>query len=357
MDCGREAEPSSETNSFRLPDFTRPVSHWRHNLRPGRWEPILLTRPEDDKDAPGGEAAGEPGWWKDELTRRVEDFRQKRAARLGRSADSSPGTSPDRSSSGDEPPRQDQPTVEGNVLRFPKGEASQPEAQSDREAEFEAELQKIPDFLLEGTLEDSAAEDFLMDEALRERPASEVPASEVKGALDASLEPDQIPPSFGFQIGHSTLPMQVAPFGRRLGAGLIDALILAAGFGLFAGIFHLTGHLTGGTVSNTPLNWLIGGSIAALFAAVYFGAFTALRHATPGLLALGIEVRNLDGEPPSPKQSFWRALGYLVSGGSFLLGFIWSLVDEERLTWHDRISETFLVLSEEIEISNPPPNT
>ena len=352
MDCGREAEPSSETNSFRLPDFTRPVSHWRPhgrpNLRPGRWEPILLTRPEDDKDAPGGEAAGEPGWWKDELNRRVEDFRQKRAARLGRSADSSPGTSPDRSSSGDEPPRQDQPTVEGNVLRFPKGEASQAEAQSDREAEFEAELQKIPDFLLEGTLEDSAAEDFPTDEALRERPASEV-----KGALDASLEPDQIPPSFGFQIGHSTLPMQVAPFGRRLGAGLIDALILAAGFGLFAGIFHLTG----GTVSNTPLNWLIGGSIAELFAAVYFGAFTALRHATPGLLALGLEVRNLDGEPPSPKQSFWRALGYLVSGGSFLLGFIWSLVDEERLTWHDRISETFLVLSEEIEIPNPPPNT
>ncbi|MCZ6515400.1 MAG: RDD family protein, partial [Acidobacteria bacterium] len=167
----------------------------------------------------------------------------------------------------------------------------------------------------------------------------------------------QIPPSFGFQIGPSTLPMQVAPFGRRLGAGLIDALILAAGFGLFAGIFHLTGHLTGGTVSNTPLNWLIGGSIAALFAAVYFGAFTALRHATPGLLALGLEVRNLDGEPPSPKQSFWRALGYLVSGGSLLLGFIWSLVDEERLTWHDRISETFLVLSEEIEIPKPPPNT
>ena len=318
-----------------------------------------MTRPEDDKDAPEGEAAGEPGWWKDELNRRVEDFRQKRAARLGRSPDSSSTTSPERPSSGDEPPRQDQPTVEGNVLRFPKEADTQPEAQNDKEAEFEAELQKIPDFLLDGNLEDSEAEDFVMDEALRERPESEL-----KRELDASLDPDQIPPSFGFQIGHSTLPMQVAPLGRRLGAGLIDLMILASGFGLFAGIFYLTGQQTGyltgnlaeGAVSNTPLNWLIGGSIAALFAVVYFGAFTALRHATPGLLALGIEVRNLDGEPPSPSQSFWRALGYLVSGGSLLLGFVWSLVDEERLTWHDRISETFLVLSEEIEIPPPPPN-
>ncbi|MCZ6515795.1 MAG: hypothetical protein O6850_08020 [Acidobacteria bacterium] len=180
----------------------------------------MLTRPEDDKDAPGGEAAGEPGWWKDELNRRVADFRQKRAARLGRSADtspdSSPRTSPERSSSGDEPPRQDQPTVEGNVLRFPKGEASQAEAQSDREAEFEAELQKIPDFLLEGTLEDSAAEDFLTDEALRERPASEV-----KGALDASLEPDQIPPSLGFHVGKSQQTKPVAPVGRLQGDALV----------------------------------------------------------------------------------------------------------------------------------------
>jgi hypothetical protein len=42
------------------------------------------------------------------------------------------------------------------------------------------------------------------------------------------------------------------------------------------------------------------------------------------------------------RQSFWRAFGYLVSASAFFLGFVWALVDSEGLTWHDRMSDTFL---------------
>jgi len=53
-------------------------------------------------------------------------------------------------------------------------------------------------------------------------------------------------------------------------------------------------------------------------------------------------VRSQTGGLPSPQQAFWRAFGYLVSISALMLGFIWALVDSDGLTWHDRMSETYL---------------
>jgi uncharacterized RDD family membrane protein YckC len=50
----------------------------------------------------------------------------------------------------------------------------------------------------------------------------------------------------------------------------------------------------------------------------------------------------MEGWPPDRRESLLRAFGYLVSLSAFLLGFFWALVDGESLTWHDRISGTFL---------------
>ena len=61
---------------------------------------------------------------------------------------------------------------------------------------------------------------------------------------------------------------------------------------------------------------------------------------------MGIEVRNLEGRFPTPREAFWRAFGYLVSSAALMLGFVWALVDSEGLTWHDRISGTFLAAAE-----------
>jgi uncharacterized RDD family membrane protein YckC len=38
----------------------------------------------------------------------------------------------------------------------------------------------------------------------------------------------------------------------------------------------------------------------------------------------------------------WRSIGYVLSAGTFFLGFFWSMWDEDELTWHDRISHTYL---------------
>jgi uncharacterized RDD family membrane protein YckC len=130
----------------------------------------------------------------------------------------------------------------------------------------------------------------------------------------------------------------VAPMGRRFLAGLLDGLVLLVGSGLFSIIFwRAGGHLT-----PIPPNLAIVSIVAMIFIWTYFGLFTALVFSTPGQTWMGIEVRNMEGSPPVPRESFLRAFGYLVSLSACTIGFLWALVDSDSLTWHDRISGTFL---------------
>jgi len=134
------------------------------------------------------------------------------------------------------------------------------------------------------------------------------------------------------------LRLALAPLSRRFLGGLVDALVLVVAAALFALIFWRAG----GHLSPPPLNVVVFAFIAVVFILGYFGAFTALTATTPGLLWMGIEVRSQTGGLPTPKQAFWRAFGYLVSISALMLGFVWALVDSDGLTWHDRMSDTFL---------------
>jgi uncharacterized RDD family membrane protein YckC len=129
---------------------------------------------------------------------------------------------------------------------------------------------------------------------------------------------------------------------RRMAGGSIDAAVLVFSSAVFALIFWRAG----GHVSSHPLTLLVIAFVAAFQVVVYFGAFTAIIATTPGLLWMGIEVRSLSGGPPTFRQSFWRAFGCLVSASALLLGFVWALFDSDSLTWHDRMSETYLAPSD-----------
>jgi uncharacterized RDD family membrane protein YckC len=57
---------------------------------------------------------------------------------------------------------------------------------------------------------------------------------------------------------------------------------------------------------------------------------------------LDCEIHNLEGAHPTTQEAFLRAFGYLVSITALMLGFLWALLDSEGLTWHDRMSGTFV---------------
>jgi uncharacterized RDD family membrane protein YckC len=77
-------------------------------------------------------------------------------------------------------------------------------------------------------------------------------------------------------------------------------------------------------------------------ASLYKLLWSLFDQVTPGLQAVGLEVVRFDGLAPTLGQRLGRvALGWLSVAGAGM-GVIWAMADEDRLTWHDHISQTFL---------------
>lgn len=62
---------------------------------------------------------------------------------------------------------------------------------------------------------------------------------------------------------------------------------------------------------------------------------------TIGMQASHLRLVDFDGNPPSQKRRYLRVFGSVISLLAAGIGLVWSFVDEDALTWHDHISETF----------------
>jgi uncharacterized RDD family membrane protein YckC len=160
--------------------------------------------------------------------------------------------------------------------------------------------------------------------------------------IDLSLPPAAQPgeiqgPALENHSEHSGL-YPVASIEERRLAGLIDAACLLFAYGGFLALFgSLGGHFT--------LSKLSAAVCVATFVIVYlqyFALFTVFGGTTPGMMLRSLQVVGYSGEPPLPRQMLWRSIGYMLSAGAFFMGFFWSLWDEDGLTWHDRLSGTYL---------------
>lgn len=137
----------------------------------------------------------------------------------------------------------------------------------------------------------------------------------------------------------------VAPLYRRMLAGAMDAGFLAATSWAFYGLFRLFG----GELTQTRFGLLIFASALFLLYGQYVALFTLFRGATPGMILAGVLPVSFDGESPSFGQLLGRTFGYLLSGATLGLGYLWCLWDEDSLTWHDRISQTYLTAAADLE--------
>lgn len=80
-----------------------------------------------------------------------------------------------------------------------------------------------------------------------------------------------------------------------------------------------------------------------LFLIVYLTYFIADTGQTPGKAAAGIKVVNLFGKEAGFARALFRAFGYYLSSLFFMAGFLWSLLDRRRQTWHDKLAGTIVV--------------
>jgi uncharacterized RDD family membrane protein YckC len=130
----------------------------------------------------------------------------------------------------------------------------------------------------------------------------------------------------------------VAPLGDRQLAGIIDAACLLFAFGGFVALF---GSL-GGQLTLSKMNAAVYLAALGVVYFQYFALFTVFGATTPGMMFRGLQVMSFSGEPPTPRQLLLRSAGYMLSAGMCLIGFLWALWDEDQLTWHDRLSKTYL---------------
>ena len=121
-----------------------------------------------------------------------------------------------------------------------------------------------------------------------------------------------------------------ASFGRRLGAWLIDVILID----VVSGIVYLIAGKGVGYAAGIAI-WL------AYFA--YFEGSDAGQ--TLGKRALGIRVYDFGGGtgPIGYGRGFVRAIMKYVSGLVCLLGYLWMLWDKEKQTWHDKVATTVVV--------------
>jgi uncharacterized RDD family membrane protein YckC len=130
----------------------------------------------------------------------------------------------------------------------------------------------------------------------------------------------------------------VASMDERRIAGLIDAAFLLFAYGGFLTLF---GSL-GGQFTFSKLSAAVCIATFVIVYLQYFALFTIFGGTTPGMMLRGLQVASFAGETPTPRQLLWRSMGYMLSAGTFFMGFLWAMWDEDALTWHDRLSRTYL---------------
>ncbi len=126
------------------------------------------------------------------------------------------------------------------------------------------------------------------------------------------------------------------PVHRLLASALDSSMILIA-----LGVFLLTFYLCGGTVVLNNTTAVLYAGIYAVLWFFYTALFGICGADTPGMRWMGLELVNFEGTRPDREQRIYRMFGRVLGILSAGLGLVWSLVDEDQLTWHDHISKTF----------------
>lgn len=177
-----------------------------------------------------------------------------------------------------------------------------------------------------------------------------------------------LPGQPGYQWGAGVLAYNYAGFWQRVGARLLDGLII--GVPLWIIFFIIIGGAAGasrsavdsyGNVSSGFVASIVGLYfffiliaivVALLYEALLTGRQGAHNGQTLGKQIVGIRITNLQGGPITMKQAWGRFLflQFVINGiGSIfldippLLNVLWMLWDPAKQCWHDKIANTLVL--------------
>jgi len=126
----------------------------------------------------------------------------------------------------------------------------------------------------------------------------------------------------------NTSTLKYVGFGRRLGAYLIDAVIV--------------------NLVLSPLYLIIPdfnlvNMIFLVLYTLYYVFMVGMYGATLGKMILKIRIVKEDGAKVSFVDAFIRELASYISAVVLFLGYLWVLWDPKKQSWHDKIAHTVVV--------------
>ena len=134
------------------------------------------------------------------------------------------------------------------------------------------------------------------------------------------------------------LMMYVAPVGRRALAGAVDAALVLLATAVFAVIFLKIG----GSVPATKATLAMALGVLVLLWSIYEYLFVVYAGTTPGMEMAHLMLVDFRGERLDRAMRQFRVAGTIVAALPLGFGFLWVLLDEETLGWHDRMSRSCL---------------
>ncbi len=126
----------------------------------------------------------------------------------------------------------------------------------------------------------------------------------------------------------NTSTLKYVGFGRRLGAYLIDAVIV--------------------NLVLSPLYLIIPdfnlvNMIFLVLYTLYYVFMVGMYGATLGKMILKIRIVKEDGAKVSFVDAFIRELASYISAVVLFLGYLWVLWDPKKQAWHDKVAHTVVV--------------
>jgi uncharacterized RDD family membrane protein YckC len=157
--------------------------------------------------------------------------------------------------------------------------------------------------------------------------------------LDDEQQVDHLPDYYALVPDEHKLYQ--APFGRRMMGTVVDAAVIV---GLVCGVAYLIAsnvdHLPGKHAFE------ICAALAVLgFAALYEWFFLTFAKVTPGMRYAQLSLCSFDEQVPTREQVNGRLKAMAISVLPVGLGMLWSIFDEDQMSWHDRLSKTYVRLS------------
>jgi uncharacterized RDD family membrane protein YckC len=154
----------------------------------------------------------------------------------------------------------------------------------------------------------------------------------------APEEPLDVTPPLPERAAGTAGAQMLAPLSLRLMAAVVNT-------SLAAGAFLVVALMTASRMTALPGTRVVE-VVAALgfvvVAVLYHALFFTFAKGTPGMSYAGISLCTFDGKRPTRAQRFGRLGAMLLSVLPVGLGVMWAVFDEDHLSWHDRLSRTYL---------------